>query len=548
MGRDDQVILVNLTGDTIRIATENGPTALDPLAEGVTPWIPRAELRRRSKKLTTNTGVVEIGTVADGYRPVNLPRRRPRTLYIVGQDVAMKSRRSDLVFVVENSSGPDGVPAASTLAFPRRPIVWRIRNLEAVRWFMAFGFVSNPQPRTLGILVAILAAVGGAMLGILADLINDGNSTLAKIFICVLAATVGTAFLTNWLWKNRENALLDRGTAYIVEEAGTGWQTAENGQFRALVESRFAQVLNVPGPCAMHDWRWPIEPTQAADWQRNVDRLVESFAHLRYNDDELTANGLIVTAHWPVAMSFGARLRSIRRGLSVAVYQRPSHGRTAEVKVIKRSRLGIIPKLQDPHDFTKAAPESLAEEWHGARIEIIGRGSPEAEPSYLHVNPTNHHDAADAPPENPHIVLVRLLPATWGPGYGVQLDRPSEDKDIGPIDCAAPLTLQSGRYRFTELRLVDGSGAIFANQLDWSMYPALVDAVVVGVKSLNLTGTVLMGVLAPGEVALGIGMRSAAPDVGGMFDPATKVYPLVSQVADRRHIRFVIPNLELNAR
>lgn len=402
----------------------------------------------------------------------------------------------------------------------------------------------SPSPVLIGVLFAVATAFGGATLGVVADWIN-GGAVRPWLVLTFFALFVSTLLIGVLLWRRRERSRQVFGTAYLIEELGSRWTPAETRAFRERVRAQFAVVLEVPGPCALDGWEWPLDDG-AKQWSLKLDELVKAFLVVRGNDDELTANGLFVNAHYPVALALGARLVTARRDMPLGVRQRPSAGgRSGQIQTGYSDSRGTR-RLHAAHSFELSDPvEDLETAYPGATLNgqyrwrlnldvaaSIGEGSVACD-SY------------------PVILLLRFTAQKWGTlEYAVPgLDGPPPP--VAQVTNWADASFISGCVEVREYRLEHPapSTAGMPAVIPWSAFPAVVRAAVdwIVMQAADCPGrTLFLGTVMPQEVGVGIGIRGPGRRTSEWPE---SLWPMIWPVGHPTiRNRFVIPNLNLGCR
>lgn len=394
------------------------------------------------------------------------------------------------------------------------------------------------SPVLIGVLFAVATAFGGAALGVLADWINSGGVrlwllvTLPVLFVLVLSCG-------SYLWWRREQRRQANGTAYLIEELGSGWTPAETREFRTRVRSQFAAMLQVPGPYALDRWEWPLDH-RAKEWGARLGELVKAFLVVRHNDDELTANGLFVNAHYPVGLALGARLVTARLNMPLGVRQRPFSGRSGPVGYA--TSLGTR-RLLEAHSFEPNDPvQELEQAYPGASVQDFKW--------QMGLKLSTNEELQDRVYQTPVVLLLRFTATKWGV---LEYRLPDIDVTTPPDACVtnwADLSLQSGPAEVREFRLVHPApqpGREAHTLIPWAAYPALVRAAVdwiIRQAGNSEAHPLLLGACMPQEIGIGIGIRGAGRRAN---EWPVNLWPMIWPTGRDPMLkdRFIVPNLNL---
>lgn len=324
---------------------------------------------------------------------------------------------------------------------------------------------------------------------------------------------VGVMVLFFVIWQavksGRDRMLKRNGVAFLVREAARDMDARdEPDEFYDEVRKNFADVVPVPGPgMTGSKWDWPLD-ADARHWDERVTDLVRSFravvesVHVRHRDEKRSgvADGIFVTAYWPVAMGFGTRMREGIRNWEPGVWERPSDGRlgplTPDVPAMRAHRF--------PHtDERVPVPDGLRPdpgiEWN---VDLASSRLPGAGQA-----------RADGPVA---VLLVRFVPRPWG--ALTMTDPPPDPVQLEILDAGEVMPAKStARVPVHELRCTPREGDRFYR---WEDFPFLADLAVRWIKEkagpLEASGhTVLLGMSVPNEVALGMGIRAGRPSFDG---------------------------------
>lgn len=408
------------------------------------------------------------------------------------------------------------------------------------------GWYLKPNDASIAVTFSVATALIGVFLGVSADLAKDASvegTKLTTYFYTALPAGLlglGSLILGYKLWRNAAAQRTGRGTAYVIDELGDGWTPSDKAEFEQTVALEFSNVLQVPSPLAGRDrWTWQLDETGAAQWDSKVNELVRNFEIVRHNDDQITANGVFITAPWPIGVALGVRVPATRRGLTLNVYQRPSDGQGARVAGYIRSPRLKRPRLPDPIDFlapagradpTSACPYRLREKRFHVNLQVSGCPPQPA-----------------AGPTSVTIVVVRPVLGWFGsvPPNTEMATLPDQQTLV--VHNWSTLSIASGECNAIELSLTkDGQSLNSGTKLEFPDFPAIVESIVTWFTAAKLGGTVILATTMPQEIGFGIGMRwykSANNSRPGALLPALFERP--RQTGDAGH--FVIPNLNLGS-
>jgi hypothetical protein len=324
----------------------------------------------------------------------------------------------------------------------------------------------------------------GAALGVVPDIAVDGwrAAPARQLWFALFSGCAGV-FLGagGLLWRRRSRLLRRRGTAYIVHQRAADWTIEETEAFVRAVRAQFAATMLVPGPDDLDgDWDWPLD-RRTDEWDVQTDLLVRYFWAAHFNDEAATPNAVFLWASWPVALAFGTRAVTGRRGLALEVRQRPSYGRAGTLKHVDFRRPG--------HTFLDPAPAPP-------------RGTITEHDHDIVLNP-HPGGALPAHPRPVTILLLRTSGAEYGPllaaAPGAPVDLHIVDRAGLELPTNAPAQVREWRYTAPGGRLID-----------WDDYPGLVDAAVGWICRAAATapGIVLLGAAIPQELATGIGINA----------------------------------------
>ena len=270
----------------------------------------------------------------------------------------------------------------------------------------------------------------------------------------------------------------------------------------------------------------------AGDWDGKLNDLVRAFWTTRYNDDDITGNGLFIWAYWPVALAFGARTVAGRRSVPLNVWQRPSDGRLG--------RLHQLDWKHRAHSFQPGQDDLPVSAWlPDADIRAV------AWPMRLTVA-----QAAEQVPQvagTTEILLLRVVPMRWGPlpAPGWAPGQPTAPAPDAPPELTiadhARLGLRSGPIRLREWRCVTRTGVI-----PWPAYPTVVREAARWIlattqdPAADPATTWLLATQVPQEISLGLGLYAGALPAGTWPD---HLWP----VNRDPHGTFVAPRLNLGS-
>lgn len=376
------------------------------------------------------------------------------------------------------------------------------------------------------------AALGGLPPGMLAAL---GT-------VSVLLA----AFSAFWAFMQYRNARA-RGTVYVIREHARGWEDDEAHvqEFLHSMARDFPAVRLVPGPAALHGWPWPLG-AGAQDWDERVDELVTALRVVRKDDQSESLKSVIAWARWPVAVAAMSRMLAAERGPGLAVRQRVSYGRAAEVDPVVAFQPAL---LFDPVlDLPSAAAGALP-----LRTFRRGRTSPVPPPAeeIEHRGTMTIVRKRKGAGQRPRptkitrvtILLVRLSAVSWGPLpplYGAQVAA-SAVAATQVADAAGIGVSGTVDYILREWRCLPPPGNDPAAH-KWEDFEALAHGAVRWISDhakLPPEEVLLLGASIPQEIGLGIGIHVRRMDETQW---PGRLYPMVW---DADEAGFVIPNLDL---
>lgn len=347
----------------------------------------------------------------------------------------------------------------------------------------------------IGLAFTVGMASLSAALGVLPDQGRGGwpHST-AKLTYLVTFTTLGVALVVAgaymWWWYNKIRR--QRGTAFIIDETGSGWDHVNAHTFLSRLDTQFAAVRPVAGPAVLDNWHWPTDH-DLDQWDRRVNDLVRAVRVLCADDAKDIDKTLYIWALWPVAIAMTARITTQERGLPLYIGQRPSFGRAGTV----------LPEPSDPtgHPFhtVTAPPAGLIEEFtHPIRLRVAGAKPTRTSQRVL-------------------ILLIRGLDQPWST-IGTT---PSSSRVDFPLHDGAGLKLTSTdtdvhewRYRPTK------------EHIAWTDYPAIVNAAAEWIHAQTTTRPetlILLGSVMPQEVNAGLGVCIARNPTGW----PTNIWPIV---------------------
>jgi hypothetical protein len=506
------VNVVNLTPHDVVVYTDNGQVRLP--AETPSARVDERVLAT-AKRQTVDGPVLPFATVEVTGRVSNIPDPRADTIYLVSRlTAAATGPRPDLAVPfgeVRNNAGQ--VVGVRALAQLPGKLSWR----QWVAVQLAVEKRRDWPPQLIAVLFAAATAFLGAALGFVpAAIQGEDNSRwtgVAYAALGLVALALGGA-----AWSGVRQVRKDRGTAYVVDEQSTDWTPQQVVQFQRLLESGFSEVLRVPGPTASR-MPWALDLDRARQWAARFDKLMEGFWAVHFNDDPTTPNRLFVTAQFPVAIALGARGVGDMRGFRLSVRQRPTFGRGIALGPDK------VAWNRGVHHFDGDlldGPADLREVFPGARFECGSR---------LIKIAVEPDDALSAQPAT--ILLVALTTTSWGPPTGALRVVADPKLELG---------LRSGSHELRELRLRYPPST---RQMPWSAYPAVVAEVERWLaQHREPDGLLLLGMLAPQEISVGLGMFGPGRYKGRWPE---HLWPLVYDGPPDGTGRFVIPNFNIGA-
>jgi len=401
-----------------------------------------------------------------------------------------------------------------------------------VRGWMAWasrgvGAIAAAPAWLIGVTLTMAVACLGAALGVIPDLAADGHlwpPAGARWPSLTIYGVAGLCTLAvgGLMWRTRNVLMRRRGTAYIIEELDARWTPEEKQSFLADVKRRFASRLDVPPVKEFDpDWDWSRDD-RAHRWDERVGDLVRAFWTIRFADDRTTSNAPFVWAHWPVALAFGARAVSGRRGMELKVWQRPSFGRVGTRREVDW-RAG-------PHTFDPTRSlEALSDVAPEVSVTEIAR------PARIRWESQSAYPIATS--RTVEIVVLRMNREPWGP-----LDLPAacDENERRAVELTVRDSAGLGMPDSLEVTLREWRCLTADGVLPWQAYPALVRAAAARLTSIPMDAgvTTLVGVVAPQEITLGLGIHAGGVASGAW--PA-HVWPLVH----RSGTTFIVPKLDL---
>lgn len=408
-----------------------------------------------------------------------------------------------------------------------------------------------------GVLFATATALLSAALGLLPAEIDNalkhgwgGGGQAVSSAAVIFFALAGLAVLSwaAWRWHERGVILAERGTAYLVEEAGEHWWEEEKATVLSAIGAGFASVLQVPGPTALDGtWHWQADAIGAPQWDARTDQLVSSFRAVHYNDDHITHNALFTWAPWPVAMAFGARATARSRGLVLNVRQRPSYTAGPDMHELRLT--------DQAHDFVRGRelpPLSECAPGHGV-VTPEGQLTVSIDPliamnATLPVQPSGQagrfgrgrlgrHPAGPGPR-----LLLLLIRVVVGPVGPIGLDLTTAP----PVNMRAPASLIGSvlpagpcAVPVAEWRLESRSRT--REPLPWRAFPRVADSIadwVIRTAAAHRCDVVVLAARMPQELAVGLGVQLGQRPSSWPW----RMYPAIYD-----HGQLVIPDLHLGA-
>lgn len=386
----------------------------------------------------------------------------------------------------------------------------------------------------IGALFAVATALLGAGLGVGADLAADlwggpidvDNSALLVTRETTLVGLVllGVAALCwgVYLWRRERRRLQRRGTLYIVREIARDWTPEEHRKVLTPARRHFANMLYVPGPTELgRPCHW--SSAEASVWGARVDDLVRSFWAVHHNDESSTKNCVAIWAEWSVAWSFAQRAIAAdrRRGLDLEVLRRESSGRSGRFRADPGADalvFDIRAERGDPGKVIRHEAELTVCRVPGPTDPGV-RGRPGV------------------------ILLVNLTGNSWG---RAKLGPDSEGSLVElVVEDAAETDLRVGEQRaeVLEWQYVSPTGGHPVTDFPWVAQASL-EWLIAAAK--RYPGHVLLvGLLAPQEVSLGLGILAAqfGTDLPAQLWPLVRI--IKTDAGTGAEADFVIPRLNL---
>jgi hypothetical protein len=485
------------------------------------------EPHAREEILHTTDGPIRVVTFHRSRRVRSLQKPRPGVAYLVSRLTAFAARhRDDLVFPTDERRDSRGtvIGAGALGRFPGSPL--SLTSVRKWRWFVrrtgTLKILVLPD-WGIGVVFTVAVAFVGAALGVFPD--------HSRWLWAVIYGAVGLTALAagGVMWRTRNVLMRRRGTAYVIEELDARWTHEEKESFLAEVRTSFAAKLDVPPVNEfVSGWDWSQEDGGHL-WDERVDDLVRAFLTIRFNDDSATANAPFIWAHWPVALAFGARSVSGRRGMGLQVWQRPSFGRVGARRELDWDA--------GPHMFDATrSPQAVSEVSPEVVVTEISR------PAMVRCESLVPQPAA-AQAQSAEVLVLRMNREPWGP-LGPLTDDDDDDEGREPVELTirdtAGLGLPSSfMVTLREWRCLTPDGV-----LPWQAYPAVVKAVATWLKTVSAMQDVtrtLVGMVAPQEITLGLGIHAGGVPRDGWAEQA---WPLIHRGGQG----FIVPKLCLGWR
>ncbi len=371
--------------------------------------------------------------------------------------------------------------------------------------------------RRMAVRFALAVASFGGAIGFVPSVIesNTGKPEFWPLVATgVVFACIGGFFLWAGVqaWRTR-GALTNLGSAYVIEEIGQGWTPDDKEGFLRELQRHFSSVHFVESPRDRGSrWEWPLGQG-AQKWSERVDGLVDSFLGTHPSSNE--AHSVFVWAPWPVALAWGQRLVTRKRGLTMSLRQRRSDAREG---------------LLEPKGFN-----TVAHDFRWARHPAISERMMPAKQIRLELDSDGRKGSSST---QVTVLLVRMTKGAWGP-LTLEHDDLTDLTSLPPVllrDAAGLGLERSVTAELREWRCLADPGPFHA----WTDFPALAQAAVTWISAqAACADVVLLGVLAPQEVSTGIGLL-----LGRNLDLPwpRRLWPIVLEGSSRQ---LVIADLDL---
>lgn len=382
--------------------------------------------------------------------------------------------------------------------------------------------------RRAAVMLAIFMLVVGGIVGSIPDIVAGDPSKLdfwIRSRVGAISAVIGLGVLVSYfaVTRRRIMVLAGRGTSYVVDSPAETWKPEEKQVYLTEAAREFADVIEVPGPTGLSNWRWPLGEG-AGRWSDAVDDLVLSFRSVQANDDGATPNSVVCWAMFPVAVGFAARACSADRNLTLAIRQRPSRGRAGPIEVPdwKQPAHSFEPITLDSRLGTAHSPRAVRLTLTDPGGTMRGRAS-EAAPT--------PGSAENATACGSRVLVVRLHGGDWN-GLRPGVSGPDEIQALNRSGTPIPVSDSAELYEWS---CVSATG-----RHAWKDYPRLTSEIVEWIaQTADPVGFNFIGMLVPQEIQLGIGIQVARRQ---SYEWPSRLWPLLKPDNDHP---LTVPGIDL---